>query len=79
MTIEELVLHKLRKLPHDRQEEVLKYVNYLEYTQEYRPTVHFAEKSDLSLREAAKALLADYETDKELTAFTALDSEAFHA
>ena len=31
------------------------------------------------LAAAAKALLADYKTDKELTAFTALDGEDFHA
>ena len=31
------------------------------------------------LAAAAEALLADYETDGELTAFTALDSEDFHA
>jgi hypothetical protein len=27
---------------------------------------------------AAKHLLADYETDQELTSFTALDGESFH-
>ena len=31
------------------------------------------------LAAAAQALLADYTTDKELTAFSALDSEDFHA
>jgi hypothetical protein len=31
-----------------------------------------------SLSEGAKALLADYENDKELTAFTALDYEDFY-
>jgi hypothetical protein len=31
------------------------------------------------LARAAKALREDYLEDKELTAFTALDSEAFHA
>jgi hypothetical protein len=31
------------------------------------------------LAAAAEALLADYETDDELTAFTALDGEEFHA
>ena len=31
------------------------------------------------LASAACALLADYETDEELTAFTALDGEDFHA
>lgn len=31
------------------------------------------------MAEAARALLSDYETDEELTAFTALDGEEFHA
>lgn len=31
-----------------------------------------------SLRVGAEALLSDYKTDKELTAFTALDSEDFY-
>jgi predicted DNA-binding protein len=35
------------------------------------------QKQDLVL--AAKALLADYQGDPELTAFTALDAEDFHA
>jgi predicted DNA-binding protein len=34
-------------------------------------------KQDLTM--AAKALLADYQGDAELTAFTALDAEDFHA
>jgi len=32
---------------------------------------------DAQLAEAAKVLLPDYQTDRELTAFTALDSEDF--
>jgi hypothetical protein len=31
-----------------------------------------------SLKEGAQALLSDYKTDKELTVFTALDSEDFY-
>jgi hypothetical protein len=31
-----------------------------------------------SLKEGAQALLSDYKTDKELTIFTALDSEDFY-
>lgn len=31
-----------------------------------------------SLTEGAKALLQDYENDRELTAFTALDGESFY-
>ncbi len=33
----------------------------------------------LRLTNAAGVLLQDYETDKDLTGFTALDGEAFHA
>lgn len=32
---------------------------------------------DQQLAQAAKALLADYESDRELTAFTSLDAEDF--
>ena len=32
-----------------------------------------------ALASAAKVLLSDYQTDKELTAFTVLDQEDFHA
>jgi hypothetical protein len=32
-----------------------------------------------ALEQAAQALLADYQADPELTAFTALDGEQFHA
>lgn len=39
-----------------------------------------AEKAtNARLAHAAEALLADYSNDLELTAFTALDGEAFHA
>jgi hypothetical protein len=37
------------------------------------------ERKKLSMELAAKALLADYQADPELTAFTALDAEDFHA
>ena len=37
------------------------------------------ERRKQDLRAAAEALLLDYESDPELTAFTALDGEAFHA
>ncbi len=38
---------------------------------------HKAEKTP-TLAEGAKALLHDYENDKELTAFTSLDGEDFY-
>lgn len=37
------------------------------------------ERKKLDLELAAKALLADYQSDPELTAFSALDAEEFHA
>jgi metal-responsive CopG/Arc/MetJ family transcriptional regulator len=37
------------------------------------------ERKKMELTEAAKALLPDYQGDSELTAFTALDAEDFHA
>lgn len=37
------------------------------------------EATESRLASAARALLNDYTTDKELTSFTALDSEPFHA
>jgi predicted CopG family antitoxin len=37
------------------------------------------ERKQLDLAKAAKALLADYQGDPELTAFSALDAEDFHA
>jgi hypothetical protein len=76
MIIEELVLNKLRHLPHLQQQEVLHFVEYLETKFVQQAT----EKDDAHhLAVAAQALLADYETDSELVAFTALDGEAFHA
>lgn len=38
-----------------------------------------AERKRLELEAAARALLVDYQEDTELTAFTALDAEDFHA
>jgi predicted CopG family antitoxin len=37
------------------------------------------ERKKLDLELAAKALLADYQSDPDLTAFSALDAEDFHA
>lgn len=38
-----------------------------------------AERKQAALAAAAQALLADYQTDPELTAFQALDGDDFHA
>jgi hypothetical protein len=37
------------------------------------------ERKNKELASAAKALLPDYQQDEQLTAFTALDAEDFHA
>ena len=71
--IEEAVIVKLRQLPVGQQQEVLNFVEFLEIK---------ASKKALStsaLQKAAESALADYESDQELTIFTALDSEDFHA
>ncbi|MBX7202831.1 MAG: hypothetical protein K1X77_07145 [Bacteroidia bacterium] len=39
-------------------------------------TLH--ESTDTQLEKAANSLMTDYQTDKELTAFTALDFEKFY-
>jgi predicted CopG family antitoxin len=38
-----------------------------------------AERQRMALAAAAQALLADYQTDQELTAFHVLDGDEFHA
>jgi predicted DNA-binding ribbon-helix-helix protein len=38
-----------------------------------------AERKQMALAAAARALLVDYQTDQELTAFHALDGDDFHA
>lgn len=74
MRIETAVLTKLRRLPQAQQQEVLHFVEVLEAKAGQNPANHQEQ-----LAAAAQALLADYEADDELTAFTALDGEDFHA
>ena len=40
---------------------------------------YLEEQRKAEMRKAAETLLEDYRTDKELTAFAALDGEDFHA
>lgn len=70
--IEKTVLLKLKQLPIVQQQEVLDFVEFLE-----TKTSNKAAKI-LELEAAAESLLADYENDEELTAFTVLDGEDFH-
>lgn len=74
MTIETAVLTRLRRLPAAQQQEVLHFVEFLETKRETSENDKYAK-----LAAAAQSLLADYENDEELTVFTALDSEDFHA
>lgn len=74
MRIETAVLTKLRRLPQAQQQEVLHFVEFLEAKAGENPAIQRKK-----LATAAQALLADYETDDELTGFTALDGEDFHA
>jgi hypothetical protein len=43
------------------------------------PGAPTSEANDARLARVAEALRADYSSDKELTAFTALDGDPFHA
>lgn len=70
--IEELVLEKLRNLPRNRKQEVLNFIEFLEYK-------GASSQKKQQLAAAAEALLSDYTMNDELTAFTALDSEEFYA
>ena len=74
IAMETAVLTKIRRLPNYRKQEVLNFIEFLE--SKLIPT---APSRSEQLATAAQALLADYESDPELTAFTALDGENFHA
>jgi hypothetical protein len=70
MMIETAVLTKLRRLPCSQKQEVLNFVEFLEMKLAGAKT-----EQESRLAAAAQALLADYESDPELTAFTALDAQ----
>lgn len=72
--IAEQVLEKIQALPQLQQQEVLDFVEFLTM-KHAQPT----SRQQSKMAAAAQALLADYETDPELTAFTTLDGEDFHA
>lgn len=74
MMITQQVLEKMQALPQLQQQEVLDFVEFL--TTKHAQS---ASKQQGKMAAAAQALLADYETDTELTSFTTLDSEDFHA
>ena len=76
MTSTEIV-REIQRLPVQQQFEIQETLTRLLKDHESSLDAHCANRTGLAL--AARALLADYQTDTELTAFTALDSEDFHA
>lgn len=74
------LLHEFSQLPLSQQIQLLQSAFEIVSAQ-VRSTTEQADKSQtkLSLAEAAALLRVDYETDEELTTFTALDGEPFHA
>ena len=72
------LLHELKKLsPQERLEIIEETVRLLqEDLRKSEPTS--LDETTQQLAQAAQALLKDYEEDRELTCFTALDGEAFH-
>ena len=61
------ILQSIRQLPFNER---------LSIIEKALKTLH--ESKDTKLEKAANALMADYKTDKELTAFTAIDFENFY-
>jgi hypothetical protein len=61
------ILQSIRQLPFNER---------LSIIEKALKTLH--ESKDTQLEKAANALMADYKTDKELTAFTAIDFENFY-
>jgi hypothetical protein len=74
------ILKELKKLsPEERLKVIDDAIHLLQEDlhQMEQPLTRMERKRRLSM--AAKALLPDYKKDEELTSFTALDSEDFHA
>ena len=74
------ILEQIKKLSLKERLEVIDAAIHLlrdELTQKVRPLTPEDRKRLLS--KGADVLLQDYETDRELTSFTALDGEDFHA
>ena len=76
MTCSEIV-REIRRLPSWQQQELQATLARLLKQQELASRDLRADRA--ALHAAARALLADYQADAELTAFTALDSDDFHA
>jgi hypothetical protein len=69
MTDRAVLLREIETLPSDYVSEIIDFVGYLKEKKA---------KKTLSLKEAAEMMAEDYSTDKELTAFCALDGEDFY-
>lgn len=76
MTCTEIV-REIQRLPVEQQFELHQTLARLLKEQEVRQGAQRSEQSNLA--QAARALLTDYQTDSELTIFTAIDSDDFHA
>lgn len=70
------ILGEIRQLPLDEQSQIYEALKAL--VLQVGPSV-VTENSQSKLAAAARALCSDYKSDSELTAFTALDGEDFHA
>jgi hypothetical protein len=73
------ILEQLKRVPPGQRLEVVETVLHELRDMIERGPQETVSEADARLRAAAQALLADYTTDKELTAFTTLDGEAIHA
>lgn len=74
------ILEELKKFPTAERFTIIEVALHLiheDLQQIEQPLIRTERKRQLA--EAAKALLPDYSADGELTAFTALDHEDFHA
>jgi len=74
------ILEQIKKLSLKERLEVIDAAIHM-LRDELTPRLHLLTPQDRKklLSQAADALLQDYETDRELTSFIALDGEDFHA
>jgi hypothetical protein len=73
------ILEKLKGLPAADRLEIIESTVHQLREDLGRSSAPDEPESSARLLRAAEALLGDYSTDRELTAFTALDGEGFHA
>lgn len=72
-----LIIDELKELPEERLEEVYKFVHTLiKLPTNYTKPVIQGTKQDLEF--AVDELMAEYKQNKDLTAFTQLDTEEFY-